>query len=483
MIRKLAQIEVHPHFDSTGSEALFPTLWGLDPVGLHDRFWASRGVQVVRRGDGTPLNRRAELYLLTDERTLTIFRLGKLVDALSWLRPRILFVRLHSTLERGYRERVLADEEDRFLGFQRIYDDADARLARLAVTPELELAEQWQRCEDHRTGWRNLRGAVSRSQRTAVSVEGHVFDRDLDSDVQQFVRQLVQVWKRPDTTIARVRRFGEAVWGDASATPNHQTRCIGPVWIGAGRSLAQVSSVVGPAVLWDQPDARPPAESLQWDHIEPIDVLHHPAERVRLKRMQRFGKRTFDILFALVALTLSLPLYPLIMLAIWLEDGRPFFFGHRRETIGGREFACLKFRSMKKNAEQVKAQLANQNQVDGPQFYIENDPRLTRVGKFLRDTNLDEIPQFLNVLVGHMSVIGPRPSPRNENQYCPPWREARLSVRPGITGLWQVSRSRAEGLDFQEWIRYDIEYVENLSWHLDLWILWRTALQILGIKR
>jgi lipopolysaccharide/colanic/teichoic acid biosynthesis glycosyltransferase len=97
----------------------------------------------------------------------------------------------------------------------------------------------------------------------------------------------------------------------------------------------------------------------------------------------------------------------------------------------------------------------------------------------LRDLQLDEIPQFINVLVGDMSVVGPRPSPFKENQYCPPWREARLSVRPGVTGLWQISRTRAAGSDFQEWIKYDIEYVERQSFRLDLWIIYKTVLLVL----
>src|SRR5690606_4429200 len=200
-----------------------------------------------------------------------------------------------------------------------------------------------------------------------------------------------------------------------------------------------------------------------------------------LNRVQRASKRLFDIVFSLIVLALTLPLYPLIMLAIWLDDGPPFFFIHRRETMGGRQFPCLKFRSMRRNAERLKEQVAHQNLADGPQFYIERDPRLTRVGRWLRALNLDELPQFINVLLGHMSVVGPRPSPYEENQYCPPWREARLSVRPGITGLWQIKRSRAQGLDFQEWIRYDIEYVENMSWKLDLWIIWQTLLHLLHL--
>ena len=164
------------------------------------------------------------------------------------------------------------------------------------------------------------------------------------------------------------------------------------------------------------------------------------------------------------------------------SHGRPFFFTHRRETIGGREFACLKFRSMYRDAEKVRQQLqaAGANQADGPQFYVPNDARVTKVGRLLRGTRLDELPQFFNVLLGHMSVVGPRPSPFKENQFCPAWREARLSVRPGITGLWQVSRTRDKGRDFQEWIKYDIEYVERGGFWLDVGIILRTGWVMLG---
>ena len=138
---------------------------------------------------------------------------------------------------------------------------------------------------------------------------------------------------------------------------------------------------------------------------------------------------------------------------------------------------------MRKDAEEIKARLLQENQADGPQFFIENDPRISKVGRVLRKTNLDELPQFLNVLAGHMAIVGPRPSPYKENQFCPPWREARLSVRPGVTGLWQVKRSRNEGEDFQEWIRYDIEYVENRTWSMDLYIIFWTLLACFGIKQ
>jgi len=236
---------------------------------------------------------------------------------------------------------------------------------------------------------------------------------------------------------------------------------------------------VGPSVLWDDPAFQPHIERLRWNEIEPGDVFRAPLRQPLASSGRSFSKRAFDIAFALAALTATLPLYPLIMLAIWIEDGAPFFFAHRRETLGGRTFPCLKFRSMRKDAERIKAQLKTTNEVDGPQFYMRDDPRITRVGRIMRKTQIDELPQFLNVLLGHMSIVGPRPSPYEENQFCPPWREARLSVRPGITGLWQIKRTRKEGEDFQEWIRYDIEYVERASLRLDLWIIWRTILHVI----
>ena len=243
---------------------------------------------------------------------------------------------------------------------------------------------------------------------------------------------------------------------------------------------------VAPMITRDQVDllghdnvVRAGQSGLRSLDIQPTAPPAEPAPK-STTTAERILKRSFDIVFALIAIVFTLPLYPFVMLAIWIEDGRPFFFGHKRETIGGREFFCWKFRSMRKDAERIKAQLKTLNQADGPQFYIENDPRLTRVGRLLRKYNLDELPQFFNVLIGDMSIVGPRPSPHHENQYCPPWREARLSVRPGITGLWQVKRTRKAGNDFQEWIKYDIEYVERRTFWLDLVILWKTVANVFG---
>jgi lipopolysaccharide/colanic/teichoic acid biosynthesis glycosyltransferase len=198
-------------------------------------------------------------------------------------------------------------------------------------------------------------------------------------------------------------------------------------------------------------------------------------------RAFRVTKRGMDIVGAGIALALTLPFYPLIMLAIYLNSPGSIFYGALRQGRGGRNFTCWKFRTMVLDADDIKRKLLIQNEVDGPQFKIRDDPRIFFVGRWLRKLNIDEWPQFWNVLVGQMSIVGPRPSPEKENQMCPAWREARLSVRPGITGLWQVSRRRDRGeTDFQEWIYYDVQYIKKQSIWLDLRIFFKTFLVVLG---
>ncbi len=471
----------HPATHQRASE--WPTVWGLDPIMLHDRFWAARGVQVVRQGEPSEIVKHAELYLLTDPDSLSIFRMGRLVDTLSWLKPQILFARIHDTHDPGYRERVITDENDGFVKFERMYRQMDFRLGRVAVTPSEEIARQWQTADHPRDAWRKLRRSIPPHQRTTISVDGAVFNRRDLRHVNEFVHELVHIWKRPDATIHRAHRLTGEVWSDRSASAEFETRFVGPVWVGTGRELDGIDSVVGPAVLWDRPELRPAVDRLEWHAIEPTEHFAQAQRGASRRSFYRITKRLFDIGFALIMLALTLPLYPLFMLMIYLEDGRPFFFAHRRESMGGKEFPCLKFRSMFNNAEEIKQKLQMDNQADGPQFYIENDPRITRTGRLMRKLNIDELPQFFNVLIGQMSVVGPRPSPYKENQYSPPWREARLSVRPGVTGLWQIKRSREPGMDFQEWIRYDIHYVENASWKMDFYILWGTFKMFAGMKR
>ncbi len=192
--------------------------------------------------------------------------------------------------------------------------------------------------------------------------------------------------------------------------------------------------------------------------------------------ISRWIKRTMDLAVSSVGLAVNLPVLLLVAAAIKLTSPGPVFFRQRRCGRGGREFSLVKFRTMVKDAERMQAQLRPLNEVDGPVFKMENDPRSTPLGRLLRRYSIDEVPQLWNVWKGEMSLVGPRPLAAREMKFCPAWRDARLKVRPGITGLWQVGgRSKTS---FHDWIRLDIEYVRERSTLLDLKILLKTLLVV-----
>lgn len=466
----------------TTPNASCPTVWGLSPMGLHDYFWAARGVCVVRQGERTEIPEGAELYLLTDADTYSLFGIASVIDLLSWVRPSVLFIRLAATRNQDYREVVVTDAVGRFERFRRLYGWAAGRgAARLALTRDRGIAAVWQSADSAPTAWKQLRKQARTVGREVAIVQGHAYSRQSERQMASLADDLLRYWDRPSATVSGIQRIAPRAWAHDTASVGQNVRFISTVWIGAGRSIEPGTAVLGPAILWDDPDQCPSANKVLWSELEPTNPLARRQPAARRRRGPR-GKRLFDIVAALLVLVLTLPFYPLIMLAIWIESGRPFFFAHRRQTLGGREFYCIKFRSMRRDAEQIKRQMSTLNSADGPQFYFVDDPRLTRVGKLLRKTHIDELPQFINVLLGDMSVVGPRPSPASENQFNPAWREARLSVRAGVTGLWQVRRTRRPGLDFQEWIKYDLEYVQNASWWMDLGIILRTAKLLLGGK-
>jgi lipopolysaccharide/colanic/teichoic acid biosynthesis glycosyltransferase len=455
------------------------TIWGLTPAEVHDRFWASRGVCVVRPGVSTPLPQNAELFMLTDERTLAVFPLSAAATTIYWNQVDVLFVRVRQPSVRRYRERVEADDEGQFRAFSRVYELKPRPAPRIAITRDRKLAETWQQCGSSRRVWHAFRHQTRKVCTETFVTTGSTFDANDQADLLKLTKCIVEHWQAPSLTIDGITESRSQLWiprDNDLKTDNLKTS--GTIWIGHGRSVSPSASLLGPSVLWDEPTSRPARNGEFWATLEPTEQSRARSRAIIARSRsvpRRLVRRAFDICFASIALLITFPLYPLIALLILLEDGGPVLFKHRRETAGGREFDCLKFRTMRKDAEAMKVQLAKVNESDGPQFFMKNDPRITRVGRILRATNFDELPQFLNVLVGDMSVVGPRPSPKRENQYCPAWREARLSVKPGVTGLWQVSRTRRQGLDFQEWIRFDIEYVERQGLFLDLWIILKTV--------
>ncbi|HLF28388.1 MAG TPA: undecaprenyl-phosphate glucose phosphotransferase [Anaerolineae bacterium] len=189
-------------------------------------------------------------------------------------------------------------------------------------------------------------------------------------------------------------------------------------------------------------------------------------------------KRVLDLVVGLPLTALLLPLIALLALAIKLDSPGPVFFRQARVGLNGQLFCCFKFRSMRRGAEEELAQLRHRNEASGPLFKIKADPRRTRVGRILRRTSLDELPQLFNVLRGEMSLVGPRPPLPDEVDEYKDWHKQRLVARPGMTGLWQVS-GRSD-LSFEEGVLLDIYYIENWSLLLDIKTLLRTIPKMLS---
>ena len=188
-------------------------------------------------------------------------------------------------------------------------------------------------------------------------------------------------------------------------------------------------------------------------------------------------KRLLDLTICLLALPVALPILALCALAVRLTSRGPIFFVQDRTGFCGRRFRMVKFRTMVEGAADMKAELQAQNVMNGPDFKLANDPRVTPVGRLLRKTSLDEAPQLWNILRGEMSLVGPRPTSFAADQYDL-WHTERLEVVPGLTGLWQV-RGRAD-IDFDDRVRLDIAYVRNRSMALDVSILLRTIPAVLS---
>jgi lipopolysaccharide/colanic/teichoic acid biosynthesis glycosyltransferase len=339
----------------------------------------------------------------------------------------------------------------------------------------------------------------------SIRIGGSILDLETEYGLLSFCRKMVGLLPR--------RYFRR---DDRKISASKEPRLVGQVLLGKNVEISPGVIVIGPAIISDNvrigqdavinssivgPEVRVPQNQLvdncivkepqgDWNHLtnrkSNLDsTCRRQVGETTSRTWPGFSyagcfKRLADCFTAIVVLILFAPIIPFIAIAIKLSSPGAVFFKDRRQGLHGRFFNCLKFRTMLAGADKIQDKLRAISQVDGPQFKIQDDPRLSAVGRFLRDTYIDEIPQFINVLLGQMSVVGPRPSPESENTLCPSWRDARLSVRPGITGLWQVCRTRRPMQDFQEWIYYDVKYVKNLSLRMDLWICRQTAKKMFG---
>lgn len=180
----------------------------------------------------------------------------------------------------------------------------------------------------------------------------------------------------------------------------------------------------------------------------------------------KVSKRVFDIVASLVGLILLSPVFLFTAIAIKIDDQGTAFFKQKRNGLNGKVFEMYKFRSMCKDAPQMRAALEEKNELDGPAFKMKNDPRITKVGKFIRKTSIDELPQLLNVLFGSMSVVGPRPLPTYETEQLNEYQRQRLLAKPGLICYWQI-RGRST-TTFAEWMEMDFDYINHANFWTDL---------------
>ncbi|MBL7153425.1 MAG: sugar transferase [Phycisphaerae bacterium] len=419
--------------------------------------------------------------------------------------------------------------QGRVAGFRRVYDDS-AELASISTDWPHHLFLRTniiERLLDDSALPGSFTAVLERSRSSGltlrgINVAGSVLDLETEEGLLGFCR--AGVFLPSSGSYARTADGGNGPDADHNDTAQREPRFIGKILFGENVHIEQNVIIAGPSIIGDNvriergaviessiigPKVCVPQRQLVRNCVltEPHYRMKGPAasgncpsrrihsSKSRIEKpgftsdvFRNWGmfsyarclKRIIDFLFAALMLALFVPIMPFIALAIKLTSPGPVFYKDKRQGRYGRQFNCLKFRTMRTGSNTIQEKLRVVSQVDGPQFKIHNDPRITTVGKFLRDTYIDEIPQFLNVLMGQMSVVGPRPSPEFENTLCPSWRDARLSVRPGITGLWQVRRTRKPEMDFQEWIHFDTEYVRDLSFGMDLRICARTVMKMVG---
>lgn len=199
-------------------------------------------------------------------------------------------------------------------------------------------------------------------------------------------------------------------------------------------------------------------------------LINH--KKIESRRCYHFIKRIFDILLAAIGLIVLSPLMLMIAFKIKKEDGGPIIYKQVRVGKDGRHFEMYKFRSMVTNADQLLEKLRDQNEVDGAMFKMKHDPRITKIGHFIRKHSLDELPQLVNVIEGNMSLVGPRPPLPSEVEQYTEYDKQRLYVVPGCTGLWQSTVRNKVG--FNEMVQLDIKYIQEASFMFDLWIIWKT---------
>lgn len=213
------------------------------------------------------------------------------------------------------------------------------------------------------------------------------------------------------------------------------------------------------------------------DYDRSSKIIYLDDFRLRPKPVYDFFKRFFDIVLSIAAIIVLSPVMLIVGILVFLQDFHNPFFVQTRMTRDGKKFKMLKFRSMCINAEDQLSDLMEQNEVDGPAFKMENDPRVTKIGRFIRKTSIDELPQLFNIIAGSMSIVGPRPPIPSEVEEYTPYQMKRLSVKSGLTCYWQCSGRSNVGFD--EWMSMDIKYIRERSLFTDFKIILKTFKAVL----
>jgi exopolysaccharide biosynthesis polyprenyl glycosylphosphotransferase len=209
-----------------------------------------------------------------------------------------------------------------------------------------------------------------------------------------------------------------------------------------------------------------------------IKIVVEPNIDTNNKKIYLFFKRAIDIVFSIIGMIVLSPLMLIVAVLIKLESKGPVFFGQSRVGLNGQQFKMYKFRSMVFNAEDLLEKLHDKNEMSGPMFKMKDDPRITKVGRFIRKTSIDELPQLYNVLIGEMSLVGPRPNlPKEVIQFSEAQKQ-KLIVKPGITCYWQVMGRN--NIDFERWVELDIKYIKERNFWLDMKLILKTFTVLFG---
>lgn len=217
--------------------------------------------------------------------------------------------------------------------------------------------------------------------------------------------------------------------------------------------------------------------------MQNIQKIYNNANYTEYKKSKLYEitKRLMDILLSLIAIIFLMPIFIIVAIAIKIEDPKgKIIFTQERNGVYPTTFKMYKFRSMVHNAEELLEELNNQNELTGPVFKMKEDPRITKVGKFIRKTSIDELPQLFNILKGDMSLVGPRPPIPREVEKYNEYQLQRLSVKPGLTCIWQVSGRNS--IDFDQWIELDLQYIRERSILLDIKLIFKTFFVLFGDK-